>query len=81
MADSSLRWSQVGPTQDGHRDKRLDSSTSELIGYGLMRYALVLPGGVIGNTWAFGAHVPGSSPGRVGFELIDEKENEVWRNE
>ena len=25
----------------------------------------VLPDGVIGNTWAFGAHVPGSSPGRV----------------
>ena len=25
----------------------------------------ILPDGVIGNTWAFGAHVPGSSPGRV----------------
>jgi hypothetical protein len=54
--------SQVGPTQDGHRDKRLDSGIREL-----MRCAVVLPGGVIGNTWAFGAHVPGSSPGRVGF--------------
>ncbi len=29
----------------------------------------VLPDGVIGNTWAFGAHVPGSSPGRVVFEI------------
>ena len=75
MVDSSLRWSQVGPTQDGHRDKRLDSGIKELMGYGLMRFAVVLlvpvvtrvqvPGGVIGNTWAFGAHVPGSSPGRV----------------
>ena len=27
----------------------------------------VLPDGVIGNTWAFGAHIPGSSPGRVAF--------------
>ncbi len=26
---------------------------------------MALPDGVIGNTWAFGAHVPGSSPGRV----------------
>src|SRR4030042_5462439 len=25
----------------------------------------MLPDGVIGNTWAFGAHIPGSSPGRV----------------
>ncbi len=70
MVDSSLRRSQVGPTQDGHRDKRLDSGIKELIGYGLMRIAVVLPGGVIGNTWAFGAHVPGSSPGRVDLELI-----------
>ncbi len=30
----------------------------------------VLPDGVIGNTWAFGAHVPGSSPGRVGLKFI-----------
>ena len=29
----------------------------------------VLPDGVIGNTWAFGAHVPGSSPGRVDFTI------------
>jgi hypothetical protein len=27
--------------------------------------SFVLPDGVIGNTWAFGAHIPGSSPGRV----------------
>ena len=32
-------------------------------------YADALPDGVIGNTWAFGAHVPGSSPGRVAFEI------------
>ena len=67
IVDSSLRWSQVGPTQDGHRDKRLDIGIRELMGYGLMRNAVALPGGVIGNTWAFGAHVPGSSPGRVGL--------------
>ncbi len=30
----------------------------------------VLPDGVIGNTWAFGAHVPGSSPGRVVLKFI-----------
>ena len=29
----------------------------------------MLPDGVIGNTWAFGAHIPGSSPGRVGLEI------------
>ncbi len=73
MVDSSLRRSQVGPTQDGHRDKRLDNGIKELMGYGLMRFAVVLPGGVIGNTWAFGAHVPGSSPGRVGFNRLLEK--------
>ena len=27
----------------------------------------IVPDGVIGNTWAFGAYVPGSSPGRVVF--------------
>ncbi len=26
---------------------------------------MLLPDGVIGNTWAFGAYIPGSSPGRV----------------
>ena len=29
----------------------------------------MLPDGVIGNTWAFGAHIPGSSPGRVAFAI------------
>ena len=31
----------------------------------------MLPDGVIGNTWAFGAHIPGSSPGRVAFDIYD----------
>jgi hypothetical protein len=31
-----------------------------------------IPGGVIGNTWAFGAHIPGSSPGRVAFWIDEE---------
>ena len=39
-------------------------------------YRLALPGGVIGNTWAFGAHIPGSSPGRVGFDYF----NKVYWN-
>ncbi len=30
----------------------------------------VLPDGVIGNTWAFGAYIPGSSPGRVVLKFI-----------
>ena len=36
-----------------------------------LAYGLALPGGVIGNTWAFGAHIPGSSPGRVGFACFN----------
>ena len=31
---------------------------------------MVLPGGVIGNTGGFGPPIPGSSPGRVAFEMI-----------
>ncbi len=34
--------------------------------------SIVLPDGVIGNTWPFGGHIPGSSPGRVGFWMIDD---------
>ena len=30
---------------------------------------IALPGSVIGNTAAFGAAFPGSSPGRAAFEL------------
>jgi hypothetical protein len=29
-----------------------------------------LPDGVIGNTWPFGGHIPGSSPGRVVLDLL-----------
>ncbi len=54
----------------GLRDKQLDGGIRELMCYGLMRFTVALPDGVIGNTWAFGAHVPGSSPGRVGLESI-----------
>jgi hypothetical protein len=39
-------------------DKRL-----KFLRDGILSFAL--PDGVIGNTWAFGAHIPGSSPGRV----------------
>jgi hypothetical protein len=36
-------------------------------GFRVLSFAL--PDGVIGNTWAFGAHIPGSSPGRVAFAI------------
>jgi hypothetical protein len=32
--------------------------------------SFALPDGVIGNTWAFGAHIPGSSPGRVALKFM-----------
>ncbi len=56
--------SQTGPIQDGLRDKRL---TIDYFQYSFfnIKQSSGLPGGVIGNTWAFDAHVPGSSPGRV----------------
>jgi hypothetical protein len=75
VVDSSLRQSQVGPMQDGLRDR--------FVGYGIICFArfcfdllkneYLLPDGVIGNTWAFGAHVPGSSPGRVALLLLLKK--------
>ncbi len=37
--------------------------------YGI-RLLNVLPDGVIGNTWLFGGHIPGSSPGRVDLVLF-----------
>jgi hypothetical protein len=39
--------------------------TSSVLIFYLWFLSFVLPDGVIGNTWAFGAHIPGSSPGRV----------------
>ena len=67
MADSSLRQGQIGPRQDGLRDNQLISCCFLTASF---QKSIVLPDGVIGNTWAFGAYVPGSSPGRVGLKFI-----------
>ena len=67
MVDSGLRQSQVGPTQDGLRDNLNGSrSLNGLAGRSIsLAVSFLLPDGVIGNTWAFGAHILGSSPSRV----------------
>ena len=66
MVGSSLRQGQVGPIQDGLRDKQqVRYLTVELIELIDWERSFLVPDGVIGNTWAFGAYIPGSSPGRV----------------
>ncbi len=44
------------------RDKTVSVTTRMILSF-------ALPDGVIGNTWPFGGHIPGSSPGRVAFAI------------
>ena len=69
MVDSSLRQCQIGPGQYGLRDNQLISCCFFTASF---QESIVLPDGVIGNTWPFGGHIPGSSPGRVDFEMIND---------
>ncbi len=77
MADSSLRRGQIGPPRllsqmrvgvsvTSNKCTRHKHACAPMF---FCSCVPVLPDGVIGNTWAFGAHVPGSSPGRVVLKL------------
>ena len=68
MADSSLRQSQIGRDKTVIRDKTksMRSKSKKVFAiYVSLAFSRDLPGGVIGNTWAFGAYILGSSPSRV----------------
>ncbi len=54
----------IGPDQAGPDGLR-EQYKLQFLDFILISNGLLLPGGVIGNTGAFGASIPGSSPGRV----------------
>ena len=62
----SGRRKTVSVTDKVHKSVSYKSAGRECLVL-LLPGLFALPDGVIGNTWAFGAHVPGSSPGRVGL--------------